>query len=78
MSILNEAAACLVDRVVANTELTDAGVIFGTGFAPFRGGPMHYARSLGIENVLAELERLEGRFGPRFAPSRGWAEVAKP
>jgi 3-hydroxyacyl-CoA dehydrogenase / enoyl-CoA hydratase / 3-hydroxybutyryl-CoA epimerase len=30
---------------VANADHVDAGVIFGTGFAPFRGGPLHYRRA---------------------------------
>jgi len=76
-SMLNEAAACIVDRVVADPELVDAGVIFGTGFAPFRGGPLHYARSLGIETVVATLEQLAERHGPRFRPSRGWVALAQ-
>ncbi len=39
---LDECKACLADGVVRNADLLDAGMIFGTGFAPFRGGPMHY------------------------------------
>ena len=42
LPMLNEAVACLKDRVVDDADLIDAGVIFGTGFAPFRGGPLHY------------------------------------
>jgi len=38
-----EAKSALADRVVADGDLVDAGAIFGTGFAPFRGGPLHYA-----------------------------------
>jgi 3-hydroxyacyl-CoA dehydrogenase/enoyl-CoA hydratase/3-hydroxybutyryl-CoA epimerase len=45
-------------------------MIFATGFAPFRGGPLHYARSRG--NVRAELERLAQRYGERFRPDPGW------
>jgi 3-hydroxyacyl-CoA dehydrogenase/enoyl-CoA hydratase/3-hydroxybutyryl-CoA epimerase len=30
------------EGIVADADLIDAGLIFGTGFAPFRGGPMHY------------------------------------
>jgi 3-hydroxyacyl-CoA dehydrogenase/enoyl-CoA hydratase/3-hydroxybutyryl-CoA epimerase len=40
-----EAKAALADRIVADADLVDAGAIFGTGFAPFRGGPLHYAES---------------------------------
>jgi 3-hydroxyacyl-CoA dehydrogenase/enoyl-CoA hydratase/3-hydroxybutyryl-CoA epimerase len=44
MRLLNEATACLREGIVASDYLIDAGVIFGTGFAPFRGGPIHYIR----------------------------------
>ena len=37
------ARAALADGIVADADLVDAGAIFGTGFAPFRGGPLHYA-----------------------------------
>ena len=39
---LDECKACHHDQIVADKDLLDAGIIFGTGFAPFRGGPMHY------------------------------------
>jgi 3-hydroxyacyl-CoA dehydrogenase/enoyl-CoA hydratase/3-hydroxybutyryl-CoA epimerase len=42
-----EAKAALADHIVADADLVDAGAIFGTGFAPFRGGPLHYAGSPG-------------------------------
>jgi 3-hydroxyacyl-CoA dehydrogenase/enoyl-CoA hydratase/3-hydroxybutyryl-CoA epimerase len=42
-----ECRACLGDRIVEDADVLDAGMIFGTGFAPFRGGPLHYLRSLG-------------------------------
>ncbi len=38
-----EAKAALAEGIVADADLVDAGAIFGTGFAPFRGGPLHYA-----------------------------------
>jgi 3-hydroxyacyl-CoA dehydrogenase/enoyl-CoA hydratase/3-hydroxybutyryl-CoA epimerase len=44
---LQEAEAVLADGIVADADLVDAGLIFGTGFAPFRGGPLHYIRSRG-------------------------------
>ncbi|MEE4295424.1 MAG: 3-hydroxyacyl-CoA dehydrogenase NAD-binding domain-containing protein [Wenzhouxiangella sp.] len=43
---LDECQSCLDDQVVENADLLDAGMIFGTGFAPFRGGPMHYLASI--------------------------------
>jgi 3-hydroxyacyl-CoA dehydrogenase / enoyl-CoA hydratase / 3-hydroxybutyryl-CoA epimerase len=44
---LNEAEAVLREGIVADADLVDAGLIFGTGFAPFRGGPLHYLSSRG-------------------------------
>ena len=55
LPLLNEAVACLHDGVVADAELLDAGVIFGTGFAPFRGGPIQHIRDTGAEVLLARL-----------------------
>jgi 3-hydroxyacyl-CoA dehydrogenase/enoyl-CoA hydratase/3-hydroxybutyryl-CoA epimerase len=75
LAFINEAVACLADKVVADEELVDAGVIFGTGFAPFRGGPLHYARTMGIDAMRASLEDLAHRYGERFNPSVGWADL---
>lgn len=50
----------------------DAAMIFGTGCAPFRGGPMHYARARGTDAVVRRLKELEQAHGPRFAPDAGW------
>jgi 3-hydroxyacyl-CoA dehydrogenase/enoyl-CoA hydratase/3-hydroxybutyryl-CoA epimerase len=72
MALLNEAAACLHEGIVADADLVDAGVVFGTGFAPFRGGPLAHARSVGIDRVVVTLRQLEGQLGPRFSPSPGW------
>lgn len=70
--MLNEAAACLRERIVEDADLIDAGMIFGTGFAPFRGGPLHYAKSVGIHNVLERFNYLEGKYGDRFKADAGW------
>lgn len=72
LPMLNEAVACLHDGVVENAELLDAGVIFGTGFAPFRGGPIQYIRSEGADKIKAQLEVLAAKYGKRFAPKEGW------
>ena len=47
--LIDEAARCRDEGVVASGDLVDAGVIFGTGFAPFRGGPLHYQASVAAE-----------------------------
>jgi 3-hydroxyacyl-CoA dehydrogenase/enoyl-CoA hydratase/3-hydroxybutyryl-CoA epimerase len=44
---LREAEAVLREGIVADADLVDAGLIFGTGFAPFRGGPIQYQRTRG-------------------------------
>ncbi len=49
--MLDESFACLREGVVSDSDLLDAGMIFGTGFAPFRGGPIHYAQSKGITDT---------------------------
>jgi len=76
LSMLNEAVACRHDAVVADDDLLDAGVIFGTGFAPFRGGPIQYIRSTGAAELKARLEQLATRYGSRFAPHPGWDALA--
>jgi len=75
LSMLNEAAACLHERIVEDADLLDAGVIFGTGFAPFRGGPLHHARTEGIDSVVLRLDELTAQHGLRFRPSPGWQQV---
>jgi 3-hydroxyacyl-CoA dehydrogenase/enoyl-CoA hydratase/3-hydroxybutyryl-CoA epimerase len=76
LPMLNEAVACLHDGVVEDADLLDAGVIFGTGFAPFRGGPIQHIRSEGAAKIKAQLEELAGRYGNRFAPKPGWESGA--
>ncbi|MBS0431213.1 MAG: enoyl-CoA hydratase/isomerase family protein [Proteobacteria bacterium] len=73
LPMLNEAVACLHDGVVEDADLLDAGVIFGTGFAPFRGGPIQYIRSAGVATLREKLETLAQAHGPRFAPKQGWS-----
>jgi 3-hydroxyacyl-CoA dehydrogenase/enoyl-CoA hydratase/3-hydroxybutyryl-CoA epimerase len=72
LPMLNEAVACLREGVIEDADLLDAGAIFATGFAPFRGGPLHYAAERGIAGVTARLEELARRYGERFRPDPGW------
>jgi 3-hydroxyacyl-CoA dehydrogenase / enoyl-CoA hydratase / 3-hydroxybutyryl-CoA epimerase len=79
--LVNECVACLRERVVEDADLVDAAVLFGTGFAPFRGGPLTYARARGAAAVVARLTELAARYGERFQPDRGWPSIesgAKP
>jgi 3-hydroxyacyl-CoA dehydrogenase/enoyl-CoA hydratase/3-hydroxybutyryl-CoA epimerase len=73
--LLNECVACLREAVVASADLVDAAVLFGTGFAPFRGGPLCYARERGVPQVIARLNELAARYGERFKPDPGWPSL---
>jgi len=73
LALVNECVACLRERVVEDADLIDAAVIFGTGFAPFRGGPLSYARSVGVASITQRLAALAQRYGSRFRPDTGWA-----
>lgn len=68
----NVCVACLREGIVDNPDVVDGAMIFGTGYAPFRGGPLNYARTRGTENITATLRTLAAKFGDRFAPDAGW------
>ncbi len=72
---VNEAVACVREGIVADADLCDAGVIFGTGFAPHRGGPINYLHAAGTAKLRGEIESLESRFGARFHADAGWDTV---
>jgi 3-hydroxyacyl-CoA dehydrogenase / enoyl-CoA hydratase / 3-hydroxybutyryl-CoA epimerase len=72
LPMLNESVAVLREQIVADADLLDAGVIFGTGFAPFRGGPIHYARARGPAEIVRRLEALAAAHGKHHAPDAGW------
>ena len=78
LAMVNEAMAVLREEVVADADLIDAGVIFGSGFAPFRGGPLRYARERGVQDVVARLEALAATHGERFRPDPGWSSFGGP
>lgn len=75
LSLLNAVADCMAAGIVDDADAADAAMIFGTGFAPFRGGPLHYAKKRGIAAIVTRLEALEKTHGPRFAPSKGWKKL---
>jgi len=77
LRLINESVACLREEVVADADLLDAGMVFGTGFAPFRGGPMHYAQARGLQNIYEQLQQFAEQYGPRFAPDAGWKNILK-
>ena len=66
LRMVNEAVSCLREGVVADSDLLDAGMIFGTGFAPFRGGPINYAKHFGQDKLNELSTQLEAQYGERF------------
>jgi len=74
--MINEAAVILQEGLTAGPAQVDLAMIFGTGFAPFRGGLCRYADSVGLERVVAELERLSDIHGARLAPSQALKDFA--
>jgi 3-hydroxyacyl-CoA dehydrogenase/enoyl-CoA hydratase/3-hydroxybutyryl-CoA epimerase len=76
LPMLDVCVACLREGVVADEDVIDGAMIFATGFAPFRGGPLHYARSHGVKDICATLARLSQRYGERFFPDAGWNKLA--
>lgn len=72
LPLLNACVECWRENVVADLDQLDAAMIFATGFAPFRGGPMHYAKHRGVGELVAALESLATEHGERFKPDDGW------
>jgi 3-hydroxyacyl-CoA dehydrogenase/enoyl-CoA hydratase/3-hydroxybutyryl-CoA epimerase len=72
---LNEAVACLREGIVADADLVDAGVIFGSGFAPHRGGPISTIRARGKQEWLRIMQELKAKHGLRFEPDSGWDAI---
>ncbi len=66
--MVNEAARCLEEKIVATPEDVDFGMVMGTGFAPFRGGPLRYADTLGAASLVASMDALGVAGDPKFLP----------
>jgi len=76
--LANECVACLREGLVESEEWIDAGMIFGSGYAPFRGGPLLAARERGIDECVRRLQELAERYGSRFTPDPGWERLRLP
>jgi 3-hydroxyacyl-CoA dehydrogenase/enoyl-CoA hydratase/3-hydroxybutyryl-CoA epimerase len=76
--MINEAARCLDEEVVSSAADLDLALVFGIGFPPFRGGLLRHADTLGITNLVKQLERLEREAGSRFAPCAKLRRMAEP
>jgi 3-hydroxyacyl-CoA dehydrogenase / enoyl-CoA hydratase / 3-hydroxybutyryl-CoA epimerase len=76
LRMVNESVACLREGVVADLDSIDAGLVYGTGFAPYLGGPMRYAETLGDVGICSTLRRLAQEYDRRFEPDAGWTRRA--
>lgn len=65
---VNEAVKCLEDDIIESPVTGDIGLVFGTGFAPFRGGPFRYLDQVGVTNYVDLMNRLADEHGPQFEP----------
>lgn len=75
LSLANEAVACWREGLVADVDLLDAGLVFGSGYAPFRGGPVQACATRGYEDCVATLRQLAATHGERFTPDPGWSSL---
>ncbi|HEY9235656.1 MAG TPA: 3-hydroxyacyl-CoA dehydrogenase NAD-binding domain-containing protein [Phenylobacterium sp.] len=75
LPMINTCAELLAQGVSDDPDVIDAAMIFGAGFAPFRRGPLHYAKQRGLAQLRERLEALEAKFGRRFRPSDGWSRL---
>ena len=66
--LVNEAATCLQDEVIQSPTVGDIGLVFGTGFAPFRGGPFRYLDQVGVANYVDMMNSFADKYGAQFEP----------
>lgn len=75
LPMLDACVECYRLGIVEHLDHLDGTMIFATGFAPFRGGPIHYARSRGIDNIVNTLNKFSEQYGERFEPDKGWKDL---
>jgi enoyl-CoA hydratase / long-chain 3-hydroxyacyl-CoA dehydrogenase len=75
---VNEAAKCLEDEIIENPVVGDIGLVFGTGFAPFRGGPFRYLDQMGVQVYVDKMHKLAAQYdAPQFEPCQLLKDYAK-
>lgn len=74
--MINEAARCLEEGVAADAADIDFAMVMGTGFAPFRGGPLRHADAVGVTKVTAMMQTLADSGEPHYAPCAGLCAMA--
>jgi 3-hydroxyacyl-CoA dehydrogenase/enoyl-CoA hydratase/3-hydroxybutyryl-CoA epimerase len=77
LPMVNEAARCLAEHVVASPGDLDLSMILGTGFPPFRGGLCRYADERGLASIVSDLEAMAVALGTRFAPAQALRDAAR-
>ncbi|GJL75442.1 3-hydroxyacyl-CoA dehydrogenase NAD-binding domain-containing protein [Nitrosomonas sp.] len=75
LPILDACIECHRKGVIKHLDHLDGAMIFATGFAPFRGGPIHYARTRGIDEIAKTLDKFAHQYGDRFVPDQGWKDL---
>ncbi|SES63085.1 short chain enoyl-CoA hydratase /3-hydroxyacyl-CoA dehydrogenase [Nitrosomonas marina] len=75
LPMLDACVECHRLGIVKDPDHLDGAMIFATGFAPFRGGPIHYARTRGANEIVTTLEKLSQQHGERFKPDQGWQSL---
>lgn len=76
LPMLDVCVACLREGIIADPDIIDGAMVFATGFAPFRGGPLHYAKTRGVDDIVATLNRFAEQYGERFVPDPGWSRLS--
>jgi len=77
LALVNEAVRCLESGILRSPRDGDVGAVFGIGFPPFRGGPFRYVDSVGAPSIVKQLEELDARWTPRFAPAELLVNLAR-
>jgi 3-hydroxyacyl-CoA dehydrogenase/enoyl-CoA hydratase/3-hydroxybutyryl-CoA epimerase len=76
LPMVNEAARLLAEGVTDSADTVDLATVFGTGFAPFRGGLAKFADSVGADKLVNQLDKLAEKHGPRFRPANALKPLA--
>lgn len=76
-TMVNEASRCLEENIVAGPAFLDMATIMGTGFPPFRGGLLRYADTVGVDNIVSNLQKYTQAYGKRFTPSQRLLDMQK-